>query len=73
VSFCFYLVHELAILNLRPYLGGLELAVASLLGAVAGACLLHHCIELPMQRVLRPKGQRAVGSEGAIAIRRAAV
>lgn len=50
VSFAFYLVHELVILNLRHYLGaGALAAAAALFVSAAAAVALHHAVELPAQ------------------------
>lgn len=61
VSFAFYLVHELVIINLLPFaptspgsVTGALLAVAALVVAGTAAVALHHGVELPAQRwVLR--------------------
>jgi len=59
VSFGFYLVHELVILNLAPHLPGVGAVarVSSLLVVFAAACaaaaLLHHLVERPAQRRIR--------------------
>jgi peptidoglycan/LPS O-acetylase OafA/YrhL len=53
VSFAFYLVHELVIINLQQVLGtGAEVAAAALVVAVAGAVALHHLVELPAQSLI---------------------
>jgi peptidoglycan/LPS O-acetylase OafA/YrhL len=58
VSFCFYLVHELIIVNLRHKVGtGWGIAVLALALAMVAAVALHHLVELPFQRILR--GHRA--------------
>jgi peptidoglycan/LPS O-acetylase OafA/YrhL len=64
VSFCFYLVHEIVIVNLRSHLTGPGAAVIALAVGVAGSVALHHLVELPFQRRLRPPGKPAIGSEG---------
>ena len=59
VSFAFYLVHELVILNLAPHLPGTSVAerLGSLAVVVGAACLaaalLHHVVERPAQRRIR--------------------
>ena len=54
VSFAFYLVHELAILNLRGLTGSGWVACGTLLAmATALAALLHHAVERPCNRWLR--------------------
>ena len=60
VSFCFYLVHQLIIANLKPELAGSGLpdALLLLLAACAGAVALHHVVELPGQRLLRGRQRR---------------
>lgn len=61
VSFGFYLVHELVLVNLQPYLGGgmVSAVVILALSAVAAAAL-HHLVERPMQRLIAPP--RAAGA-----------
>jgi peptidoglycan/LPS O-acetylase OafA/YrhL len=63
VSFAFYLVHELSLLELR-YRGHFSPGTAALLAvptAVAAAVALHHVVELPAQRaILRTAGSRQV-------------
>jgi len=50
VSFAFYLVHEMAILNLRHLLGpGVGTAIIALVVACVAAVVVHHAIELPCQ------------------------
>ncbi len=63
VSFCFYLVHERVIVGLRSHIGGLAGSVLMLLVAALAAVALHHLVEVPGQRLLRPRGKPAVGSE----------
>jgi peptidoglycan/LPS O-acetylase OafA/YrhL len=54
VSFCFYLVHELMIVNLRHEVGtGWGVAALALALAIVAAVALHHLVELPFQRLLR--------------------
>jgi peptidoglycan/LPS O-acetylase OafA/YrhL len=65
LSFCFYLVHYLAIRvsadafgwtgHSFGLLGGLIRAFVCLAVAVAAAALLHHVVELPAQKRLRPR------------------
>jgi peptidoglycan/LPS O-acetylase OafA/YrhL len=64
VSFCFYLVHELVIVNLRRHVDGAGGSIVMLLVAALAAVALHHLVELPCQRRLRPAGKPAIGSEG---------
>ena len=53
ISFAFYLVHELTILNVRHYLGpGAGTAATALAIAVPAAALLHHAVEMPAQRLI---------------------
>jgi peptidoglycan/LPS O-acetylase OafA/YrhL len=60
VSFAFYLVHELVILNLQHWLHVstalqvVSMTVVSIVGAVA----LHHLVEQPAQRLLARRGPR---------------
>ncbi|HEY1776772.1 MAG TPA: acyltransferase [Solirubrobacteraceae bacterium] len=65
VSFCFYLVHQLIIANLRPVLTGSGLfdALLLFLAACAGAATLHHLVELPAQRLLRGRQRRPPADE----------
>jgi peptidoglycan/LPS O-acetylase OafA/YrhL len=56
VSFCFYLVHELVIVNVAPYISGLAAVVVDLVAAAMLAAAVHHLVELPCQRWLRPGG-----------------
>jgi len=59
VSFCFYLVHQLIIANLKPVLGsGLPDALLLFVAAGAAAGALHHLVELPGQRLLRGRQRR---------------
>lgn len=60
VSFAFYLVHELVIMNLAAVVGpggtlrwGLVWSVLALVLATAGAVALHHGVERPAQRAIR--------------------
>lgn len=76
VSFAFYLVHELVIMNLIAAVGGeggwsgLAWAVMALVLSVMAAVALHHAVELPAQRWLRrrllrgrqPSGTSPTGS-----------
>jgi peptidoglycan/LPS O-acetylase OafA/YrhL len=65
VSFAFYLVHELLIVNLRRGLAldGFPAAVLYLVLTTLAAIALHHLVELPCQRLLRgartPRGSAA--------------
>jgi peptidoglycan/LPS O-acetylase OafA/YrhL len=56
VSFCFYLVHELMIVNIAPYVSGPAAVVLDFAAAAMLAVVLHHLVELPCQRWLRPGG-----------------
>jgi peptidoglycan/LPS O-acetylase OafA/YrhL len=60
VSFCFYLVHQLIIANLKPVLAGSGLfdPLLLFLAGCAGAAALHHLVELPCQRLLRGRQRR---------------
>jgi peptidoglycan/LPS O-acetylase OafA/YrhL len=60
VSFAFYLVHELALVNLQRHLTGTGFvdAVIVLLVACGAAVLLHHVVERPAQRLIAPGGAR---------------
>lgn len=50
VSFAFYLVHELIIINVLHLLGpGVGTALAGLVVACASAAVVHHTVELPCQ------------------------
>lgn len=54
VSFCFYLVHNLVLVGVRPHFGvGLPDVAVGLVGSVVAAVALHHAIELPFQRIIR--------------------
>jgi len=57
VSFCFYLVHELVIINAAPYISGPVAVVVDLVAAAILAAGVHHLVELPCQRWLRPGGR----------------
>jgi peptidoglycan/LPS O-acetylase OafA/YrhL len=73
VSFAFYLVHELVLLNLTPRLGtawsrpiGYVLLAVLGLVALAAAMALHHGVEKPMQVLIRGRRPSApVLSDGA--------
>jgi peptidoglycan/LPS O-acetylase OafA/YrhL len=54
VSYCFYLVHEMVIVNTRAYVSGPPAVLLDGLVAAAAAVALHHVVELPGQRWLRP-------------------
>lgn len=56
-SFCFYLVHELVIINLAPYISGPGAVVVDLVVSAMLAAVVHHLIELPCQCWLRPGGR----------------
>jgi peptidoglycan/LPS O-acetylase OafA/YrhL len=56
VSFCFYLVHELVIINVAPYLSGPAAVAVDFVAAAILAAVVHHLVELPCQRWLRPGG-----------------
>ena len=63
-SFCFYLVQLLVVTRAREILGTGGLAAgASFLAAVAGAVILRHAVELPMQRRLRPSQHAPIPTE----------
>jgi len=62
VSFCFYLVQKIVIVNVRQISGGGLATLVSLIGAAAAAVALHHFVELPMQRRLRPRTRPCGGS-----------
>ena len=62
VSFCFYLVHEIVIVNVRQIAGGGLGTLVSLLGSAGAAVALHHFVELPLQRRLRPRARPRGGS-----------
>jgi peptidoglycan/LPS O-acetylase OafA/YrhL len=66
VSFCFYLVHEMVIVNLRPHMTGAGAVPVALIGSCVLAIALHHLVELPSQRLLRPAGKPAISSEGTL-------
>lgn len=66
VSFCFYLVHELVIVNLRPHMTGPAAVPIALIGSCVLAVALHHLVELPAQKLLRPAGKPPIGSEGGL-------
>lgn len=53
ISFAFYLVHQLAIVNLNRYMGGSYLNSAlSLVISVAAAVFIHHVVEMPAHKFL---------------------
>jgi peptidoglycan/LPS O-acetylase OafA/YrhL len=57
LSFAFYLVHELVILNLpRPAVPAAALVVAVLAVSVACAAALHHAVEVPVRRAMLRAG-----------------
>jgi peptidoglycan/LPS O-acetylase OafA/YrhL len=59
VSFCFYLVHELIIVNMLSSIGrGFGAALLLFAISAAAAVALHHVVELPCQRVLRGRQRR---------------
>jgi peptidoglycan/LPS O-acetylase OafA/YrhL len=62
VSFSFYLVHELVIINVAERFGGAPAVALDVVLAVAAAIALHHLVELPFQRWLRPRGKKPVGN-----------
>ncbi|MCW2545647.1 MAG: acyltransferase [Mycobacterium sp.] len=55
ISFAFYLVHELVMVNLLHETGhmGWPLALKSLAAAAIAAIALHHLVEIPAQRLIR--------------------
>ena len=55
VSFCFYLVHEIVIINVRQIVDGPPGALLCLIIASAAAVALHHFVELPLQRRVLPR------------------
>ena len=57
VSFCFYLVHELVIVDAAPYISGPAAVVVDLVAGAVLATVVHHLVELPCQRRLRPGGR----------------
>lgn len=71
VSFAFYLVHELVIMNLAAVVGaggtarwGLVWSGVALVLASAGAVALHHGVERPAQRAIRRRFIRRPGTAG---------
>lgn len=71
VSFAFYLVHELVIINLRHFLGGgWATSAAALVTASVAAVALHHLVELPAHRALvsRMGGRRRVPASDAVSV-----
>ena len=77
ISFCFYLVHRVVMtalvseLGVRghhyPLIGGLGPAVLILLVSLVAASALHHGVELPAQRLLRPSRPAAPGPSVSVA------
>ena len=62
VSFAFYLVHQFTLLHLATWLGdGKKVALLALVVASFFAMLLHHVVELPMQRLVLGRGLWQVG------------
>ena len=61
VSFCFYLVHELVIINVLHVVGhgGSEVVIISFGLACLAAIALHHLVELPCQAWIRGKRSAA--------------
>jgi peptidoglycan/LPS O-acetylase OafA/YrhL len=55
ISFAFYLVHELVMVNLLHETGqmGWPMALESLAAAAIAAIALHHLVEIPAQRLIR--------------------
>jgi peptidoglycan/LPS O-acetylase OafA/YrhL len=49
-SFCFYLVHEVVILNVGRLVTGLAGSLLALTASCAAAAVLHHGVERPLQR-----------------------
>lgn len=70
VSFCFYLVHELVIVNVTPYVSGPAAVVVDLMAAAVLAAVIHHLVELPCQRWLAPGGRLAMRARSIHAGRR---
>ena len=64
VSFCFYLVHELVIVNLRAVWSGPVGALAALVASAVSAVALHHLVERPCQRWLRRRSAASVPAHG---------
>lgn len=53
VSYCFYLIQEIVIFNLKPALGtGPGVALLMIVVSAACAVAVHHLVELPCQRLL---------------------
>lgn len=53
VSYCFYLIQEIIIVNLKPDLGtGPAVALLMIVVSAASAVVLHHLVEKPCQRLL---------------------
>jgi peptidoglycan/LPS O-acetylase OafA/YrhL len=61
VSFAFYLVHQITMVNIARWVGhgGAEVALLSLVASCVAAVALHHVIELPFQRVIRGRKSAA--------------
>ena len=65
VSYAFYLVQEMTILNLRPHMPrGVGTAVVMLLVASAAAVVAHHAIELPCKNLLLRRRARGTAMAG---------
>jgi peptidoglycan/LPS O-acetylase OafA/YrhL len=64
VSFCFYLVHQLIIVNMLSTIGrGFGDALLLFAMSAVAAAALHHLVELPCQRVLRGRQRRPAVDE----------
>jgi len=61
VSFCFYLVHQLTMVNVARWVGhgGAEVALLSFVASCVAAVALHHFVELPFQRLIRGRKSAA--------------
>lgn len=62
ISFCFYPVHEIVIVNVDHIAAGLPGSLLALAISCGAAAALHHGVEAPLQRRLRPRQARP-GSE----------
>jgi peptidoglycan/LPS O-acetylase OafA/YrhL len=61
VSFCFYLVHQMTMVNIARWVGhgGAEVALLSFVASCVAAVALHHVVELPFQRLIRGRKSAA--------------
>ena len=72
LSFCFYLIHLLVLFAVVraagwsherfSVVGGVVPLVTVLAASIGAAAVMHHSIELPMQRILRPRREAPVPS-----------